>query len=86
MRNFRCPHYDQCLIKAAKSNWPALPCRGCQFEHDRSGRFDLGDLPGCLALMAVVLCPELPPGLVVELVRDDTLRIAELVAGEGNRH
>jgi hypothetical protein len=29
VRNFACPHYDDCLDKAAKGMWSGFTCREC---------------------------------------------------------
>lgn len=37
-RNPFCRHYDDCLTKAAIKGLREVPCSGCEFQNDRSGK------------------------------------------------
>ncbi|BBO81195.1 hypothetical protein DSCO28_17610 [Desulfosarcina ovata subsp. sediminis] len=82
MRNYQCPHYHRCLTRAAHANRPDLYCRGCLFEHNHSGRVDLDDLAGALALIAVIVSPGIDPRMAVGVARNNLLPIVDHLAGD----
>jgi hypothetical protein len=57
-RNHLCLHYENCLEAAAIKNLSELQCRGCQYEHDQSGRQKFRDyIEGSWALLQALFYP-----------------------------
>jgi hypothetical protein len=58
LRNVRCPHYGECLDRAARANAAGFDCDGCARIRE-AAEINPHEARSCAVLLAVLFVPEL---------------------------